>query len=608
MHPVPNLGSNDGSLPAAAGESPRGGLGLRPQIAESWRRSSLCGVSPDSGSSELPYDTGFDDDSRLMRAARPVLERLITTLAHTPTSVILADSEARILERWVGDGSLYNAMDKAHAAPGFMFAEEFAGTNGLGTVLEESSIVEVRGEEHFAGFLRHLACVGVPIHNPLTRKVQGVLDITCLQQDHNPLMAPLLVEAVRHIETRLTQMSSPHEVALLEEFVRTCRRYPGATVGVSPGLILTNPAAAEYLVPFDHPVLWDYASKLVASGRLEGVVELAKGRCTIRCTPVEGGSRTSPGVVVRLDFAPPRRNRIRQWSSPPGAPLAQPLPGRSPQWRQVVSRIAGMADLRQPVLVTGEAGVGKLHLARHLHHLHSLTQPGSVVRTVDASAASDDAAAHIAQSARTAWSEGCTLIVRRAECLPASAIDELFAAAENHNGTSRSPARLILTARSPSTTSGSDAAGDELVAYCSERLWVPPLSQRAEDIADLVPALLAEELEHPQARCSMPALQALLRCRWPGNVSELKEALSAALRTSGGQEIQPQHLPEWVLKRSTHRQLSALEVSERNIIIQTLASVDNNRTEAARILGIGRATLYRRMRCLGIPTCQELTR
>ncbi|MFD2398821.1 hypothetical protein ACFSVJ_21570 [Prauserella oleivorans] len=194
------------ATPEARRESPQ--LSVRAEIALSWRRSAACGIAPDK-KAELPYDPDFDSDSRLLKAATPVVERLASSLADTSTSILLADRQARIVRRWVGEKPLYSALDNAYAAPGFAFAEEYAGTNGLGTVLEEARTVAVRGEEHYADFLRHLSCVGVPIHNPVTRAVEGVLDITCLADDYNPLIPALLSESVQHIETRLSHLSSP---------------------------------------------------------------------------------------------------------------------------------------------------------------------------------------------------------------------------------------------------------------------------------------------------------------------------------------------------------------------------------------------------------------
>jgi transcriptional regulator of acetoin/glycerol metabolism len=593
----------DTSSPQIGPEPWLGVPAMRPVIAASWQRSSACRVGNEK-EPELPYLPDFDSECRLTRAARPVLERLMTTLSGTTTSIILADSEGRLLERWVGEHCLNKALDEASAAPGFVFAEEFAGTNGVGTVLEDSSAVTVRGGEHYADFLKDLACVGVPILHPLLRTVEGVLDITCLARAHDPLMAPLLVEAVRHIETQLAQQSSPQEIALLEEFLSTCRRYPGAVVGLNPALNLTNAAATEHLVPFDHPVLWEFGRQLTATGRTEGVVELAHGSCKVHCLPVTSGSRGPSGMVMRLDFASPRASRIRA-AAKTGTPLlGQPLPGRSPQWRQVMSRISNLARVCQPVAITGEAGVGKLHLARYLHELSGPVNPDSSLRVFDASTMADTASVQIRNGIAEALTRGDTVVLRRINCLLPPAIAVLRSLVTQYSESTRSPkGRLIVTVVTPPDTAEAD---EPATTYFLHQVRVPPLRQRTEDIADLVPTLLAEHMEHKDARCSMPALQTLLRCRWPGNVTELKEAVSIALTTSAGCEIQPRHLPTWVLKRSGQSQLSTLERAERNAIIEALVSVDNNRTEAAKVLGIGRATLYRKIRGLGIPTGQEL--
>lgn len=61
------------------------------------------------------------------------------------------------------------------------------------------------------------------------------------------------------------------------------------------------------------------------------------------------------------------------------------------------------------------------------------------------------------------------------------------------------------------------------------------------------------------------------------------------------------------MKRAHRRKLTPMEQSERDLIIDALLSVDNNRAEAARVLGIGRATLYRKLRSLGISNGTDLT-
>ncbi|MGK2884562.1 MAG: hypothetical protein ACSLE8_07260 [Rhodococcus sp. (in: high G+C Gram-positive bacteria)] len=118
-------------------------------IERSWKRSSACGLVPERADLELPYDTDFDGDCRLVRAAQPVVERLVSAMADTSSSLLLADPGARIIQRWLGTKSLSSRLDQASIAPGFGFVEEFAGTNGVGTALEEGRTVAVLGEEHY---------------------------------------------------------------------------------------------------------------------------------------------------------------------------------------------------------------------------------------------------------------------------------------------------------------------------------------------------------------------------------------------------------------------------------------------------------------------------
>ncbi|MFC4946341.1 sigma-54-dependent Fis family transcriptional regulator [Pseudonocardia sp. GCM10023141] len=565
---------------------------LRPVIAASWRRSSACGLDHEKRV-ELPFDQDLDDDSRLLRAARPVLDRLVNTLSDTPNTVLLADHTARIVQRRVGRKSLYNTLDRAGVAPGFGFHEEFAGTNGVGTALEESKPVVVHGEEHFAGFLRSLSCVGVPIHAPITHAVEGVLDLTCLSSDYNPLMRPLLVEAVEHIQTRLTQMASPSEVALLEEFVRTCRIHRGAVVALRPNVILTNPTAVEHLHPAEHAALWDTARSMAAAGRSDGFIELAGGRYRIRCSPVDAGSRQPGGVVLRLDpheRSVPRRNRDTYTAAP-----VRPLPGRSPQWQRILTLLADLATSKGPVAITGEAGTGKARLARHLA---CSANDGRGLRVFNAETERDSLSARVS----AALASGDAVVLRRIDRLGSEDLARLESLVELGPGP---VGRLFVTAR---TTAEIPPSLERALARFTHHVWVPPLHQRTEDITDLLPALLAELTGRDDISCSLPTTQALMRCRWHGNVTELRDVLASALAAGVTREVELRHLPTRILQRANQRQLTPLEHAERNLIIETMASVTGNRTEVARILGIGRATLYRRMRSLGIATEQELAR
>jgi transcriptional regulator of acetoin/glycerol metabolism len=118
---------------------------VRPPILDSWRRSRFFGVDADR--IETPYNADFDPHSRLATAAGPVLDRLSDALHGTPMCLILTDSRGRVRERRTGDHALHRHLDEISLAPGFSYAEEYVGTNGIGTAAEEGRTSHVFGSE-----------------------------------------------------------------------------------------------------------------------------------------------------------------------------------------------------------------------------------------------------------------------------------------------------------------------------------------------------------------------------------------------------------------------------------------------------------------------------
>lgn len=156
----------------ASGDAPQ--MPLRAGIMESWRRSLYSGVDCDR--LDPPYAVDLDTGGRLMCAARPVLDRLEETLAEAAMGLLLADAQGRVLDRRVSDRRLTRQLDEILLAPGFSYAEEHVGTNGIGTALETRGVSCVFGSEHFLEPLQRMACAGCahpgPPHRAAGRAVR----------------------------------------------------------------------------------------------------------------------------------------------------------------------------------------------------------------------------------------------------------------------------------------------------------------------------------------------------------------------------------------------------------------------------------------------------
>lgn len=127
---------------------------------------------------------------------------------------------------------------------------------------------------------------------------------------------------------------------------------------------------------------------------------------------------------------------------------------------------------------------------------------------------------------------------------------------------------------------------------------IPPLRDRPDDIAPLA-AHLAEAARGRAVAVAPAALRALQSYDWPGNVTELADVVrAAALR---GDRIDVGALPSDVLAGGGRR-LSRIEAFERGEIVRVLASGPPSMNDAARALGMSRATLYRKISHYGITT------
>jgi transcriptional regulator of acetoin/glycerol metabolism len=248
---------------------------------------------------ELPFHPDIDTDNRLVRAARPVLDRVQTMLADTAVSMVLADGHANVLHRWTGDPSLNHDLDAVWLAPGFSYAEPHVGTNAIGTALEEKRSAYVFGSEHFSSRLQSLSCAAAPIRHALTGRTEGVVDVTCRRSDASPLMLALVRQAAAEIEQRLVDEATAPERALLQQFLATNRRADQAVLTVGGDLVIANPAAFHLLGADDHALVRDRAVELMASPRETSTqMLLSNGQpATLHCSPVMSATGMAGAIV-----------------------------------------------------------------------------------------------------------------------------------------------------------------------------------------------------------------------------------------------------------------------------------------------------------------------
>ncbi|MCF8075722.1 MAG: sigma 54-interacting transcriptional regulator [Desulfotignum sp.] len=146
-------------------------------------------------------------------------------------------------------------------------------------------------------------------------------------------------------------------------------------------------------------------------------------------------------------------------------------------------------------------------------------------------------------------------------------------------------------------------------------IHIPPLRERPEDILPLARHMLkriAKEAGRPAMRIEKKAARDLMRYSWPGNARELSNVLERAMYASGSGTICPADLPftpasgrQVSGRRSKPSLKSARDEAQITAIHQALAQTGYNKAGAARLLGIHRTLLYKKMKKFGIRLTQD---
>jgi len=293
--------------------------------------------------------------------------------------------------------------------------------------------------------------------------------------------------------------------------------------------------------------------------------------------------------------------------------------GSSRQMQEVFDLIREVADLATPVLIQGESGTGKELVARAIHDQGARARGPFVAFNCGAipeSLLESELFGHVKGSftgatrtrkGRFELAHGGTILLDEvADISPAMQVKLLRVLQEGTFEPVGSEHSVHVDVRVISATNkdlrSEVAAGrfreDLFYRLCVVPVTVPPLRDRRDDLSRIAEHVLSEaaaDAGRAPLALSSEALEVLMDHDWPGNVRELQNALQyAAIKCKNGQILQ-QHLPPAVRVRVEHfrpRPTQRHRLSTE-AVIGALEETGGNRTEAAKVLGVSRATLYR---------------
>ena len=404
---------------------PRPGPGRQTSGRRSWPPGCVRGDwNLPADRIDLPYVADPDLDLPLTRSARPVLRQLHENLDGQPISVILTDRTGLVLRRLTADSELSRHLDKVHLAPGFSYAEEFAGTNGIGTALEGGGPMHVFGHEHYAEDL------GGP---RLRRRTDPAPDH---RQDRRRDRPDLLAQGRRLAADRAGQDHrgpDPGGTAerqlgpgaeLLQAYLQAGRRLGDMVLAVDDDLLLMNARPGRSSTPPISALCSAHAAEMLAAGR-------HRRRRWSSCRP-GAGSGSPAGRCPRWTRSVPGSSRSAAQTAGSDGGRSCRATGRRrarccPAW-SAAARPGSAAAARSTTrtapgsgcVLSGERGVGKVALARAAHQQNN---PAGSFHVVDA--ARRGAMASAAElEAELADDSVQALVIRHVERLDAARLDE----------------------------------------------------------------------------------------------------------------------------------------------------------------------------------------
>ena len=305
--------------------------------------------------------------------------------------------------------------------------------------------------------------------------------------------------------------------------------------------------------------------------------------------------------------------------------------GDSPQMFEVLQQIERFAAASTKILILGETGTGKGMVARALHK--NSNRSGKIIfvncASLQETLLESDLFGHekgaftgadTRHIGRVERADNGTLFLDEITEMPLSMQSKLLHAVEESEierlgGEKPIPVdvRIITATNKDLEQAVRDGKFREDLYYRLNvaSISVPTLTARREDMEALVLHFLEKHLRADTSEIPQVAPRTLVLLKsypWPGNVRELENVIESASHFVKGQMLLPEHLPDYLLhiseKPSTlenDRDVMVsldmtLEEVEETFIRKMLASLDGNRSQAAKKLGIGRSTLQRKLK------------
>ncbi len=636
-------------------------LGHRGYIARSHERCRAYGIDLDRVVSTRilrgpELGRRLDAKRGLIVAAEPFVNQLYGFVKGSGFFAILTDEEGCIL-KVIGDEDILAKAFSIEMVPGAFMDERSIGTNAMGTALAEGMAVQVSGTEHFVTAYHQWTCSGAPIRDADGRVI-GALDLTGNCENVHSHTLGMVVAATDAIGKLLRIERINEELSLSKQYAETIIDSLSAGIVTADlrGTVVTASNSSAAMFGYEAAELrrmnvadlvegWDRIRESLIARHPFQEEDLAVNarrnrlRFSVSAYPLVGpGGETRNAVLVFKEL-----RRVRKLANKILGRQAiytfDKILGADENFVRVVDFAKKAADSRSTVLILGESGTGKELFAQAIHNASDRREEsfvaincGALPRTLIESElfgyeeGAFTGAKRSGQPGKFEIADGGTVFLDEIGEMPIDLQTRLLRVIEEGTvcrvgGDHDIPVNVRVVAATNKDLREEVERGnfrkDLYYRLNVLPLELPPLRERKGDIPlllDYFMRRISRKLNKKPVRLPESGLRALIDYEWPGNVRELENYIELLINAEGVVPVPARRgaeksrtiiVPAAFGGSKADEGRMTLEELERRHIERTLRSYRGNMSGAARALGIGRTTLYRKIESLGID-CSDM--
>lgn len=583
------------------------------------------------------FQKKLEERRELIITAGPFIDQLYNFVKGSGFFAILTDEEGCILNM-IGDDGILSEAYKFKMIPGAYMDEANIGTNAMGTAIAEKMPVQISGQEHFVTAYHRWTCSGAPIRDTEGRII-GSLDLTGYSEKVHSHTLGMVVAAVDAIEKMLVIkeyttklfLSKNHFETIIESLIAGI-----LTSDMEGKILMVNKNALdmfgiskkEISNKYIYQVFegWKKVVDTLKAGEAFHEVDVYvstntnKLQFSLSAYPIFGEQEELQEIIFVFKEIKRIRSLANRIMGSKAIYTFDKIVGNNDRFTEVIEYAKKVSDSKSTILITGESGTGKEVFAQAIHNYGNRKEEpfvaincGAIPRNLMESElfgyeeGAFTGAKRGGAPGKFEIADGGTLMLDEIGDMPIDMQIKLLRVIEEGviiriGGTKQIPINVrIIAASNKNLIKEVEDGNFRLDLYYRLNvlpIHLPALRERREDIpaiAQYFMKSISKRLNKKELLIDNEIIQNLKLYDWPGNIRELENVIERMINTQS---------PPTEFIRSGYSSTALLEGMEEcvnleqmeiRLIRKALARCEDNITLAAKALGVGRNTLYRKM-------------